>query len=51
VDHGEGTSSRFKKNKKKSDKHRCDDNLVATVERKALHPKGTHPSLVLQKTT
>jgi hypothetical protein len=39
VDHGEGTSSRFKK-KKKSDKRRRDDNLVAVVERKASHPKG-----------
>jgi hypothetical protein len=41
MDHGEGTSSRFKKKKKKkNDKHRRDDNFVAAVERKALHPKG-----------
>jgi hypothetical protein len=39
VDHGEGTSSCFKK-KKKNDKCRRDDNLVAAVERKASHPKG-----------
>jgi hypothetical protein len=39
VDHGEGTSSRFKK-KKKNDKHRRDDNFVAAVERKTSHPKG-----------
>jgi hypothetical protein len=39
VDHGEGTSSRFKK-KKKNDKHRCDDNFVAAVERKTSRPKG-----------
>jgi hypothetical protein len=38
VDHGEGTSSRFKK--KKNDKRRHDDNFVAAVERKASHPKG-----------
>jgi hypothetical protein len=39
VDHSEGTSSCFKK-KKKNDKCCRDDNLVATVERKASHPKG-----------
>jgi hypothetical protein len=39
VDHGEGTSSRFKK-KKKNDKRRRDDNLVAAVERKTSRPKG-----------
>jgi hypothetical protein len=39
VDHGEGTSSRFKKKKKKN-KHRRDDNFVAVVERKTSHPKG-----------
>jgi hypothetical protein len=39
VDHGEGTSSRFKK-KKKNDKHRRDDNFVAAVERKTSRPKG-----------
>jgi hypothetical protein len=39
VDHSEGTSSRFKK-KKKNDKRRCDDNLVAAVDRKASRPKG-----------
>jgi hypothetical protein len=39
VDHGEGTSSRFK-TKKKNDKHRRDDNFVAAVERKASRPKG-----------
>jgi hypothetical protein len=42
VDHDEGTSSRFKKKKKKkkNDKHRRDENFVATVERKASRPKG-----------
>jgi hypothetical protein len=39
VDHGEGTSSRFKK-KKKNDKRRRDDNFVAAVGRKASRPKG-----------
>ena len=39
VDHGEGTSSRFKK-KKKNDKRCRDDNLVAAVERKASRPKS-----------
>jgi hypothetical protein len=39
VDHGEGTSTRFKK-KKKNDECRRDDNLVAAVERKASRPKG-----------
>jgi hypothetical protein len=39
VDHGEGTSSCFKK-KKKNDKRRHDDNFVAAVERKASRPKG-----------
>jgi hypothetical protein len=39
VDHGEGTSSRFKR-KKKNDKCRRNDNLVAVVERKASRPKG-----------
>jgi hypothetical protein len=39
MDHGEGTSLRFKK-KKKNDKHRRDDNFVATVERKASRPMG-----------
>jgi hypothetical protein len=39
VDHGEGTSSRFKK-KKKSDKPRRDDNFVEAVECKASRPKG-----------
>jgi hypothetical protein len=39
VDHGEGTSSRFKK-KKKNDKRRRDDNFVAAVERKTSCPKG-----------
>jgi hypothetical protein len=37
VDHGEGTSSRFKK---KNDKRRRDDNFVAAVERKTSRPKG-----------
>jgi hypothetical protein len=39
VDHGEGTSSRFKKKKKKN---KCcrDDNFVAAVERKTSRPKG-----------
>jgi hypothetical protein len=39
VDHGEGTSSHFKK-KKKNDKSRRDANLVAAVERKTSRPKG-----------
>jgi hypothetical protein len=39
VDHGEGTSSCFKK-KKKNNKHRRDDNFVAAVECKASRPKG-----------
>jgi hypothetical protein len=39
VDHGEGTSLRFKK-KKKNDKRRRDDNFVVAVERKASCPKG-----------
>jgi hypothetical protein len=39
VDHGEGTSSRFKK-KKKNDKRRHDDNFVVAVECKASRPKG-----------
>jgi hypothetical protein len=38
MDHGEGTSSCFKK--KKNDKRHRDDNFVAVVERKASHPKG-----------
>jgi hypothetical protein len=40
VDHDEGTSSRFKKKKKKNDKHRYDDNFVAVVEHKTSRPKG-----------
>jgi hypothetical protein len=39
VNHGEGTSSLFKK-KKKNDKRRRDGNFVAAVERKASRPKG-----------
>jgi hypothetical protein len=39
MDHGEGTSSHFKK-KKKNDKRRCGDNFVAVVESKASRPKG-----------
>jgi hypothetical protein len=39
MDHAEGTSSRFEK-KKKNDKRRCDENFVATVERKMSRPKG-----------
>jgi hypothetical protein len=39
VDHGEGTSSRFKK-KKENDKRCHDDNLVVAAERKASRPKG-----------
>jgi hypothetical protein len=39
VDHGEGSSSRFKM-KKKNDKQCCDDNLVVAVERKAIRPKS-----------
>jgi hypothetical protein len=37
VDHGKGTSSRFKK---KNDKRRRDDNFVAEIECKTSHPKG-----------
>jgi hypothetical protein len=46
VDHGEGTSSHFKK-KKKNDKCRRDDNFVAAIERKTTRPKGspTKPAL------
>jgi hypothetical protein len=40
MDHGDGTSSHFKKMKKKNDKHGRDDNFVAAVERKASCPKG-----------
>jgi hypothetical protein len=41
MDHGEGTSSGFKKKKKKkNDKHCRDDNFVSVVERKASRPKG-----------
>jgi hypothetical protein len=39
LDHGKGTSSRFKK-KKKNDKCRRDDNFVVAVERKTSRPKG-----------
>jgi hypothetical protein len=39
VDHGEGTSSRFKK-KKNNDKRHRDDNFFAAVEHKASRPKG-----------
>jgi hypothetical protein len=39
MEHGEGTSSRFKK-KKKNDKRLHDDNFVAAVERKTSFPKG-----------
>jgi hypothetical protein len=39
VDHGEGMFSHFQK-MKKNDKRHHDDNFVATVERKASHPKG-----------
>jgi hypothetical protein len=38
MDHGEGTSSRFKK--KKNDKRRRDNNFVAAVEHKASRPKS-----------
>jgi hypothetical protein len=38
VDHGEGTSSCFKK-KKKNDKRRRDENFVVAVERKTSRPK------------
>jgi hypothetical protein len=48
VDHGEGTSSCFKK-KKKNDKRCCDDNLVAVVERKASRPKGNPSKAGLPK--
>jgi hypothetical protein len=43
VDHGKGTSSRFKK-KKKNDKCRRDDNFVAAVEHKALRPREIRAS-------
>jgi predicted secreted Zn-dependent protease len=39
VEHGEGTSLRFKKNKK-NDKCRGNDTFVAVVERKASRLKG-----------
>jgi hypothetical protein len=39
VDHGEGTSSRFKK-KKENDKRCRDDNFVAAVERNTSRPKS-----------
>jgi hypothetical protein len=42
VDHGEGTSSRFKK-KNKNDKRHRDDNFVVVVERNASRPKGYPP--------
>jgi hypothetical protein len=38
VDHGEGTSSCFKK--KQNDKRHRDDNFIAAVERKTSRPKG-----------
>jgi hypothetical protein len=38
LDHGKGTSSRFKK--KKNDKRHRDDNFVTAVERKTSRPKG-----------
>jgi hypothetical protein len=44
VDHGEGTSARFKK-KKKNDKRRRDNNFVSAVECKAWHPKGNPTKL------
>jgi hypothetical protein len=47
VDQGEGTSSRFKKNK--NDKRRRDDNFVATVECKASRPKGNQGKTALTK--
>jgi hypothetical protein len=41
VDHSKGTSAHFKKKKKKkNDKRHCDDNLIATMERKTSRPKG-----------
>jgi hypothetical protein len=40
VDHGERTSSRFKKLKKR-DKRRRDENLVAVVERTVTRPKNS----------
>jgi hypothetical protein len=49
MDHGERTSSCFKKNKKKNDKRRRDDNLVAAVERKASCPNGNPAKPVLPK--
>jgi hypothetical protein len=39
VDHGKGTSLRFKR-KKKNDKRLRDDNFVTVVERKTSRPKG-----------
>jgi hypothetical protein len=39
MDHGEGTSSRFK-SKKKYEKRRHDDNFVVAVERKASRAQG-----------
>jgi hypothetical protein len=40
VDHGEGTSSCFKKKKKKNDKRLRDDNFATAVERKTSCPRG-----------
>jgi hypothetical protein len=40
MDHGKGTSSRFKKKKKKNDKCCRDDNFVMAVERKTSCSKG-----------
>jgi hypothetical protein len=48
VDHGEATSSRFKKNKNNG-KRRRDDNIVVAVERKALRPKGNQAKLAPTK--
>jgi hypothetical protein len=48
VDHGEGTSSRFKKNKM-NDKCRRDDNFVAAVEREASCPKGNQGKAALTR--
>jgi hypothetical protein len=45
VDHGEGTSSRLKKKKKKNDKRPRDDNFVAAVERKVSRPKSNPTKL------
>jgi hypothetical protein len=49
VDHAEGTSSRFKKKKKKNDKRCRDDNFITEVEHKMSCPKGNPTMTVPSK--